>query len=222
MRIALLGGTGAIGEGLALRFGAHTTHEIVVGSRDADRAIEAAVDYEEALSVHGSDTSIGAGVNIDAVSGADVAILGVPPYHVRETIETIRDGLEDEAILVTPAVGMSRSETGCHYDPPPIGSVSELVANVAPASVPVVGAYHSIPAGRLANLETAIDMDTPVVADDEAAKETVQNLTNEIPGLSPIDAGPLANAAGVESLAPLLVTLKHHNESLPELGIRFD
>lgn len=221
MRIALLGGTGAIGEGLALRFGAHTTNQIVVGSRDADRASEVAASYEERLASHDIDTSIEAGVNVDAVAGAEVAILGVPPYHARETIETVSHDIEDDAILVTPAVGMRRSETGCHYDPPPVGSVSELVAKTAPEHVSVVGTYHSLPAERLANLDADLDMHTPVVADDEPAKETVQTLTDAIPGLTPIDAGPLANAAGVESLAPLLVTLKQYNESLPELGIRF-
>lgn len=221
MRIALLGGTGAIGEGLALRFGAHTSHGVIVGSRDADRASESASAYEENVTAQGIDTTIEAGTNVDAVSGADVAILCVPPYHVRDTVETVSEDLEDGSILVTPAVGMRRSETGCHYDPPPIGSVSELVARAAPDHVHVVGTYHSIPAGRLADLDATVDMDAPIVAEDDGAKETIWDLTDAIPGLNPIDAGPLANAAGIESLAPLLVTLKHHNESLPEVGIRF-
>jgi predicted dinucleotide-binding enzyme len=82
MRIALVGGTGDIGEGLALRFAAHTDHDIVIGSRDAARAESRAGAYESALSEWEIETSLEAGPNSAAVEGADLAVLCVPAYHV--------------------------------------------------------------------------------------------------------------------------------------------
>jgi NADPH-dependent F420 reductase len=221
MRIALLGGTGDIGEGLALQVLAHTDHEVVIGSREAERAQAAAARYGETLAEHGFDGQVDGAHNRVAAQSGEIVILCVPPYHVRDTVKTIADGLDAETVLVTPAVGMRRTETGCQYDPPDIGSVTELVAKVAPDEVPVVGAYHSLPAGRLADLSLDFEMDAPMVADDAAAKEAVWELTDTIPGLRPVDAGALANAAGVESVTALLVTIAGHNEQFHDLGVRF-
>lgn len=221
MRIALVGGTGDIGEGLALRFAAHTDHQLVVGSRDGERAENRAEAYEARLSEAGIDATLAAGQNPSAVSGASLAILCVPAYHVRDTVNTVAEEFADDAVIVTPAVGMRKTETGCQYAPPDIGSVTELVAATAPDDVPVVGAYHTLPAGRLADLDADLGMDTPILADDPEAGERVRAVTAEIPGLRPLNAGPLANSAEVESVTPLLVTLAHQNEGLHDLGVRF-
>lgn len=221
MRIALLGGTGDIGEGLALRVLAHTDHEVVIGSREAQRAEHAAGEYGETLAEHDYTGHVEGAHNRVAARSAEMAILCVPPYYVRDTVKTISDGLSADTVLVSPAVGMRRTDTGCQYDPPDIGSVTQLVAKVAPDDVPVVGAYHTIPAGRLADLSLEFEMDTAIVADDAAAKDRVWGLTTAIPGLRPVDAGAIANAAGVESVAALLVTIAGHNEDLHDLAIRF-
>lgn len=221
MRIALLGGTGDMGKGLALRVLAHTDHEVVIGSREAERAQQAAVEYEQTLGEHGFERQLEGVHNRAAARAGNVAILCVPPYYVRDTVKTIADGLDSETVLVSPAVGMRRTETGCEYDPPDIGSVTELVAKVAPDDVPVAGAYHSLPAGRLADLSVEFQMDTPIVADDTAAKEVVWDLTEAIPGLRPVDAGAIANAASVESVTALLVTIAGHNEQFHDIAIRF-
>lgn len=221
MRVALLGGTGAIGEGLALRFAYHTDHEVVVGSREVDRARTKADGYETELDSRGVEVTVGAGANAEAVVDADVVVLAVPPYHVRETVDAVADPLPDGAVLVTPCVGMRRDEGGLHYDPPGVGSVTELVAETAPEGAPVVGAYHNLPAGRLADLDADLGMDTVLVADDEDAKETVRLLTAGVPGLRALDGGPLSNAPEVESVTPLLVTLADHNDGLHDLGVRF-
>lgn len=221
MRIALLGGTGDIGEGLALQVLAHTDHEVVIGSRELERAEQAAEEYEETLADHDFAGDVEGTKNRAAARSGDIVILCVPPYYVRDTVKTIADGLDSETVLVSPAVGMRRTETGCQYDPPDIGSVTELVAKVAPDDVPVVGAYHCLPAGRLADLSVEFEMDAPLVADDEAAKERVWQLTDAIPGLRPVDAGAIANAAGVESVTALLVTIAGHNDQFHDLGIRF-
>ena len=221
MRIALLGGTGDIGEGLALRWGYHTTHDVVIGSRDPDDAHAAADEYEATLDAHGRDTKITGFENAMAADRADVVVLAVPPYHVADAVESVADRLDDGDILVTPAAGLTRDEDGFHYHPPSAGSVTALVADAAPDSVPVIGAFHSLAAGRLADLDADLDVDTLLLGDDEGAKDTVAGLAEDIDGLRTLDAGGLANAAEVESLTPLLINVAQRNEGLEDLGVQF-
>ena len=220
MRIALLGGTGDIGQGLALRWAYDSNHEIVLGSRDPEKARTKAEEYETELDSLGRDRKVTGFVNEMAADRADVVVLAVPAYHVSDTVEAVAESL-DESILVRPAVGMSRDDDGFHYNPPPHGSVAALAAEAAPEDVPVVGAFHNLAAGRLADLEADIDWDTPIFGDDTDAKGTVMELAADIEGLRPLDAGGLANAAEVESLTPLLINLARENDGLHDLGVKF-
>jgi NADPH-dependent F420 reductase len=220
MQVALLGGTGDIGEGIALRVARDTDHGVVVGSRDPDKAATVASAYSDTLADHGIDAVVDGAANPDAAAGADVVVLAVPAYYLADTVEAVADTLGD-AVLVSPAVGMQRDEDGMHYNPPGVGSVTELAASSAPDGVPVVGAFHNLAAGRLGNLEADLDWDVPVVGDDDAAKDTVTDLIAGIEGLRPLDAGGLANAAEVESLTPLLINLAASNDGLHDLGVKF-
>ena len=221
MRIALLGGTGDIGQGLALRFARDTDHEVLIGSRDPEKARKAVEDYEAELDARGVDANVKGFKNGMAADRSDIVVLSVPPYHVGDTIESVEDRLDEETILVTPAVGMKGDEDGLHYHPPGTGSVTELVAERAPDEVPVVGAFHNLAADALADLDTDLDLDTLLVADDDDAKETVRNLTNEIDGLRALDVGPLANAAEVESVTPLVINIAKYNKDLHDVGVKF-
>lgn len=219
MQVALLGGTGDIGEGLALRLARDTDHEVVVGSRETEKAADAAAAYEATLADHGVETTVGAAENPEAAAGADIVVLAVPAYHLADTVEAVADDLS--GVLVSPAVGLQGDEAGLHYNPPGVGSVTALAAQAAPDGVPVVGAYHNLAAGRLGDLGADLDWDVPVVADDADAKATVVDLTDEMAGLRALDAGPLANATEVESLTPLLINLAANNEGLHDLGAKF-
>ena len=221
MRIALLGGTGDIGEGLALRFARDTDHELLIGSRDPEKAREAVSEYEADLEDRGVDADLKGFVNEMAADRADVVVLSVPPYHVGDTVEAVADRLDEDTILVTPAVGMKGDEDGLHYHPPGVGSVSELVANRAPDGVSVVGAYHNLAAGKLADLDVAFDLDTLVVGDDADAKKLVRDLSNEIEGLRALDAGPLANATEVESVTPLVINIAKYNDDMHDVGVKW-
>jgi len=222
MRIALLGGTGEIGEGLALRWGHDTDHDIVIGSRDPEKAREAADDYETELADRGVDTKITGFENAMAADRADVAVVAVPPYHVADTIEAVADSLAEGDIIVSPATGMQRDEDGFHYHPPDAGSVTAIAAAAAPDAVPVVGAFHNLAAGRLAALDADLGIDTLVVADDDDAKATVSGLAEDIEGLRALDAGGLGNAAEIESVTPLLINVAMNNDGLHDLGVRFE
>jgi NADPH-dependent F420 reductase len=221
MRLALLGGTGDIGEGLALRWGLDTDHDLLVGSRDPEKGRESAAAYVDRLADRGVDAAIEGLGNEAAAERADVVVLSVPPYHVGDTIETVAPGLDAGDVLVSPAAGIKRDDDGFHYHRPGAGSVTRVAAEAAPDDVPVVGAFHNLPAGRLADLDADLGIDTLVVADDAAAGATVRDLAGEIEGLRALDAGPIANAPEIEGLTPLLINVANNNEGLHDLGVRF-
>jgi NADPH-dependent F420 reductase len=220
MQIALLGGTGDIGEGLALRWAHDTDHDVVVGSRKEEKARTKAGEYRDQLESRGVEAAIEGHENPDAAAGADVVVLSVPAYYLSDTIDAVADEL-DNAVLVSPAVGMQRDEDGVHYNPPGLGSVTALAAQSAPEDTPVVGAFHNLAAGKLSNLDADLDWDVPVVSDDEDAKATVQSLATDIEGIRALDAGGLGNAGEVESLTPLLINLAANNDGLHDLGVKF-
>jgi hypothetical protein len=221
MRIALLGGTGDIGEGLALRWAFDTDHEILVGSRDPERARTKAEEYVTELDSRGVEADVKGFENAMAADRARVVVLAVPPYHVGDTIESIADGLSAGDVLVSPATGIKRDDDGFHYHPPSAGSVTRIAADAAPEDVPVVGAFHNLAAGRLANLDADLGVDTVVLADDEDPKRLVTDLAEEIEGLRALDGGGLANAPEVEALTPLLINVAANNGGMHDLGVRF-
>ncbi len=217
MEIAIVGGTGELGAGLAMRLGADTEHTIVIGSREADRATTRAEAYSDRL----NGRKITGVENERAVTTADIVVLAVPPYHIAETAERLSPAFPAETVVVSPAVGMRSDESGVHAHQPGAGSVTAVVREAVPASYPVVGACHTLPGARLVRLEASLGIDTVVVGDDSAAKETVQNCLNEIDGLRALDGGGLAMAAELEAVAPLLITLGRHTATPSEVGIRF-
>jgi len=220
MQIALLGGTGDIGEGLALRIARDTDHGVRIGSRKAEKAEASADEYREELDERGADATVTGHENPEAAAGAEIVVAAVPAYYLSDTIEAVSDELDD-SILVSPAVGMQRDEDGLHYNPPGVGSVTALAAQTAPDPVPVVGAFHNLAAAKLADLDADLDWDVPVVGDDEDAKSTIIDLTAGLETLRALDAGPLANASEVESVTPLLINLAANNEEMHDLGVKF-
>ncbi|MFB6205608.1 MAG: NADPH-dependent F420 reductase [Haloglomus sp.] len=219
MDIALLGGTGDIGEALALRLAYDTNHAIRIGSREAAKAETKVEAYLNELDSRGVEADVTGHENPEAAAGADVVVFALPAYHLADTIAAVADELD--GVLVTPAVGMKRDDDGLHYNPPGAGSVTALARDAAPDDVPVVGAFHNLPAGRLADLDATFDWDTVVVGDDEDAKQTVMDVAEGIHGLRALDGGAIANASEVEAITPLLVNLASENEGLHSLGVTF-
>ncbi|MFB6113800.1 MAG: NADPH-dependent F420 reductase [Halodesulfurarchaeum sp.] len=220
MRVAILGGTGDIGQGLALRFGFDTHHEVVIGSRDPERARTKADEYETELGSRGVDRKITGFVNEMAADRGDVVILAVPPEDVVDVVETVSARVSDDAVLVTPVVRMRRLDGGFGYDPPEAGSMAALIDDAVPEAISLVGAFHTLAADRLANLDLTFDLDTLVFGDDQDAKERISTLASDIEGLRPLDAGPLSVAPAVESLTPLVITLGMHGGG-HDLGVKF-
>jgi len=222
MKIAILGGTGDIGEGLALRLAADTRHRIRIGSRDAEKAENKAEEYTTELESRGSEAAVEGFENATAAAEAKVVVLAVPPYHVGDTVEAVADVLEAGDVLVSPATGMKRDDDGFHYHKPGAGSVTRIVADAAPEGVDVVGAFHNLAAARLANLDADLGIDTLVIGDNEDAKRTVTDIAEGITGLRALDAGGIANAPEIEALTPLLINIANNNDRLHDLGVRFE
>jgi hypothetical protein len=99
--------------------------------------------------------------------------------------------------------------------------VTAVAATAAPEDVPVVGAFHNLAAGRLADLDAELGIDTLLVGDDPDAKEQVRLLAEGIEGLRPLDAGPLSNAPEIEGLTPLMINLARYNDDLHDPGVTF-
>lgn len=212
LTIAVLGGTGKEGGGLALRW-AHKGHRVVIGSRTADRAEEAAAAIRETL---GSDAQVSGMANPDAAAAADLVVLSVPYAAQQATVQDVAAQLQGKILidvtvpLVPPKVSRVQLPEG--------GSAVEAVQKLLGEGVKVVSAFQNISAHHLANLDEEMDCDVLVCSDDPAAADTVVALSQEI-GLTAWNAGPLANSAVAEALTSVLIALNRRYK-VPGAGIR--
>lgn len=216
MRIAILGGTGDIGEGLALRLA--QKHQIYIGSREETKAKEAADGYNKLLKEKGLKDDIKGMSNPDATKNADVVILAVRYQFAIPTLQAVAGDL-DGRIVVTPIVPMSKQKL-CAYTPPEHGSAAKHICSVMPPEIRTVVAFQTLPAPRLANLDDPLGFDVIVCADDEEAKKVVMGLASDLGDVRPLDGGGLEEAKLVESLTPLLINLAIKNKTKP-LSIKF-
>ncbi len=217
MKIAILGGTGSIGEGFALRWA--EKHEIVVCSRDANRAARAAGEYSGRLLSKGLVCcGITGCSNETALKDVDIVALSVPYEGVVPLLKSLKPFFKDQ-IVISLVVPMKKNEW-FKYTPPKQGSAALEIRELLQKSVKVVSAYHNIPANRLAQLDAVLDYSVVVCGDDEDAKRTVMELTKEIKNLSPLDGGGLASSYMIESLTPFLINLAIRNK-LSDLGVKF-
>ena len=209
--IAVLGGTGKEGGGLALRW-AHKGHRVIIGGRSAERASEAAAGMNAIL---GSESVTGA-ANPDAAAQADIVVLAVPYAAQQSTVREVRGGLAGKILidvtvpLVPPKVSRVQLPDG--------GSAVEAVQKLLGDGVKVVSAFQNISAHHLTKLDEEIECDVLVCADDPEAAEAVVALAQEI-GLRAWNAGPLANSLVAEGLTSVLIALNRRYK-VPGSGIR--
>jgi NADPH-dependent F420 reductase len=193
MKVAILGGTGSFGLALAARLAKHGEDEIVIGSRDATRAEEAAREL-------GGGRVTGA-ANHNAVQAADLVVLAVNADAALETARTIADALGDTPLLSVASV-LSFSKDGVRPDPE-ARSIAERVQDLVRA--PVAAGLHSIAAATLG--EAARDEDALVCGDDPRAKHLALELAGKLVSGRALDAGPLASARALEGLTAVIVNL---------------
>ena len=198
--IALVGGTGPEGRGLATRF-ALAGHRVVIGSREAARGEAGAVEVLTGLGARAHGEVSGAD-NATAVAGADLVVVVVPYAAHRATLEGLRDALAGKVVIdaVVPVV----------FDrgPRPVevadGSATEEAAAILPASR-VVGAFHNLSAEVLLDPDAEVGADVLVTGGDAEAKQAVMALAGEIAGVHAVDAGPLRFSRFVEQITILLI-----------------
>lgn len=229
LKIAVLGGTGNIGEGMVLRLALQNLmaegvkNEVIIGSRSREAADEAAKKALSELENCGFDTSrigITGSSNLEAAQAADVVILTIRFDHVLPLLNEIQEAIENK-ILITPVVPMVKEGNLFVYKPPEEGSAALAIQKRVPSSTKVVAAFHNIPAGKLRDIVKCKDVhDSIICSDDEEAKKLVMELTKHMGCLKPLDGGPLKQASTVESLTPLMINLAKLNQ-LKDLGINF-
>ncbi|AGF96407.1 NADPH-dependent F420 reductase [Methanosarcina mazei Tuc01] len=225
LKIAVLGGTGNIGEGMVLRLALQNLmpegvkNEIIIGSRSLETAEEAAKKALSELENCGFDTSgikITGMNNFEAAKAAEMAILTIRFDHVLPLLEEIKETLENK-IVISPVVPMVKEGSFMAYRPPAEGSAALAIQKNVPETTKVVAAFHNIPADVV---KCKAVHDALVCSDDEEAKKLVMELTRHMGCLKPLDGGPLKQAATMESLTPLLINLAKLN-GLKDLGINF-
>ncbi|MBN2110597.1 MAG: NAD(P)-binding domain-containing protein [Methanosarcinaceae archaeon] len=239
MKIAIIGGTGSIGKGFALRWG--QKHHIIVGSRKQEKAKAKAAEYTGILNDLGYNADITGDINIKAASEADVVLLAIRYGQVASTIEQIMPGLagkivisvvvpmeKDRCIIVPDGVPLEiptndredyKADYFC-YVTPPAGSAAQEIAAMLPAGTELVSAFHNVPAGKLSNPDIELNYDIGVCGNSMHSKNIVFDLVRDIPGMRPLDIGPLETSSMVESITPLLVNVAIRNH-MKDVGIKF-
>jgi NADPH-dependent F420 reductase len=201
-RIALVGGTGPEGRGLAARF-AIAGHRVVLGSRDEARAAAAATELASTLAEQGrAGVDLSGAANADAVADAEVVIVVVPYEGHRVTLEALRDRLVGK--IVIDSVVPVRFERGARPIEVAEGSATEEAAALLPESM-VVGAFHNLGAAALMAVDHTVDADVLVTGADVESKRLVCALAEDIEGVRAVDAGPLRFSRFIEGLTVLLI-----------------
>lgn len=208
--IAVIGGTGAEGSGLALRW-ANAGHRVIIGSRDAARAQAAAEDLNNVL----GKPALSGKSNVDAADLADIVVLTVPYASQLSTVEGLAGRLEGK-ILVDVTVPLVPPKVSTVQLPPADSAVVALQALVGPG-VKVVSAFQNISAHKLKKLDHHIPCDVLVCCDDKDARLVVMGLAQDA-GLRGINAGPLANSTVAESLTSVLIWI-NRTYKIPDAGI---
>jgi NADPH-dependent F420 reductase len=211
MRIAIVGGTGKEGGGLAIRW-ARAGHTVVLGSRDAEKARARAAELVAAG--HGAFEG---GDNLEAARAADVIVLSVPYAAHEDTLRAILPGVAGK-VLIDVTVPLKPPKVSRVQLPPGRAAALEAQAIVGP-DTPVAAALHHVSHAHLADPSAKVHCDVLVVADDERARATALGLVKDM-GLRGLDAGPLDNAVALESLTPILIHLNKRYKS-PGAGIIF-
>ena len=202
--IAVIGGTGPAGMGLALRW-ARAGETIIIGSRDAQRAQIAASSTQFKA---GSQSNVTGMENRAACAAADILMLTVPFEGQAALLKQLKNSITPGSILIDATVPLASAIGGRASRPLGVwqGSAAQQAAELVPKGVSVVAAFHNISA-ELLNGDTPLDCDVVVCSDDPDAGQLTRELAAKIPGVRAIDGGKLENARIVEQITALLIGL---------------
>ena len=200
MKIAIFGGTGDLGRGLAITFAA-AGHEIIVGSRSQERADQAAEGLREAYP-EGNFVPM---ENAAAAAAGELAVLSIPWEGIEQTIPPLAEPLAGKVLVtVVNALKWGKSGAMAVLDLP-AASCAHQIQDLAPEAKVVV-AYNNLPAAALQERHR-IEGDVLICGKSKEAREKVVELTKDIPGCRGLDAGPLANAIIIEGMTAVIINL---------------
>ena len=211
MRIGILGGTGKEGAGLARRW-ALGGHEVIIGSRDAERARAKAAE----LSALAGGAAIGGMSNLDAAAAVSVVVLTLPASGLAATLVPLKDACRGKVVIST--VVPLTFGGGRLFTPPPQGSSAEEVQELLGPEARVVAAFHHIAAHELSATEHAIECDLLLCGADAEAKKVTEELARTM-GLRAVDVGVLTNAGPLEGITAVLATINRRYK-LKNSGIK--
>ncbi|HXQ19243.1 MAG TPA: NADPH-dependent F420 reductase [Acidimicrobiales bacterium] len=201
MHVGILGGTGPAGRGLAVRLAA-AGHEVVLGSRDAERAQAVAAELvgaypDRALSLSGADNP--------GAAGAALVVVGTPWDSAVATVRPLREELAGK-VVVSMAVALVKVGREIQAVTLGRGSMAASLQAALPGAH-VAASLHHLPAGELEDLDSGLVADVLVCSDFRDAKEATMALVNSIEGLRALDAGSLGRAAAIEAFTSVCVGL---------------
>jgi len=214
MKIGIIGGTGGMGKGFALRWSQN--HNVIVGSRDAVRASESAKEYtnlakESFGQINGTITG---NDNVSVAKDSDVLILSIPYENIDSVCSEILPVVKDSCVVVSPIVPMVKTDVGFEFIPikenKPFSY--QLVLKYMKNKSKLVSAFHVISEKKLVNPTMILDYDIFVCGDDKESIEMVNGLINEIKGLRPIYLGPGELSYLAEISTPLLLNAMIRNK----------
>jgi hypothetical protein len=214
MKIGIIGGTGGMGKGFALRWSQN--NDVIIGSRDAARAAESAVQYTDlAKEAFGEiKGTITGNDNVTVAKDSDVLILAIPYENIDSVCSGILPEIKDSCVVVSPIVPMTKTDVGFECV-----SIKEnkpfsykLVLNHMKNKSKLVSAFHVISEKKLVNPTLELNYDIFVCGDDNESVQVVNGLINEIKGLRPINLGPIELSYLAEMSTPLLLNAMIKNK----------
>ena len=214
MKIGIIGGTGGMGKGFALRW--CNKHEILIGSRDSSRASSTADEYiKTAKETFGNENmTISGNDNLSVTKEADVLVLSIPYDNIDATCSDLLPNIKDDCVVISPIVPMTKTDVGfeCVAIKENKPFSHQTVEKHMKDKTKLVSAFHVISEKKLVNPTLTLDYDIFVCGDSKESVEIVNGLINEIDGLRPIYLGPGTLSYLVEISTPLLLNAMIRNK----------
>ena len=216
-KIAILGGTGAEGSGLANRL-ARAGERVVIGSRDAQRAEQAAKELRDQI---GGAAQIEGADNASAAAQCEIAVLTVPFSGQAALLKQLKTVWKPGTVVIDTTVPLAAAVGGAPTRMLGVwqGSAAEAARELLPAGVTIAAAFHNLSAELLTG-DAPVECDILVCSDDEKAKQAAVELARKIPGARAVNGGKLENARIVESVTALLIGLNIRYK-VHSAGVRF-
>lgn len=219
MRIAIVGGTGGLGYGLAVRL-AHAGQDVVIGSRSADRA-QAAAHRVKALLGPKLQGSVEGGANAEVVKDATVVMVTVPFPGQADTYKAIKSSLGPNTTVIDCTVPLASEVGGRPTRMLGVweGSAAQQARSICGRDLSLASGFHTCMAGTLETIDLPIDQDVLICGDPEARKVAAE-VVGFLPGTRCVDCGGLETARILESLTALLIGINGRYKLHPGAGLR--